>query len=344
MKAKTQTERRPMTLNKEIIERFLQNTSTNDERRAVETWYFSFENNLDGISHKPENEQINLENELYLKIKQKIQPLEITTKRPFAWQWYLGSAAAILLVFFGLWTYNQSAKNIEIANGVPFSGWAKYENTSAKILKITLPDGSTAVLQPKTKIEYNQSDIATREVNLTGEAFFDVKRNEARPFIIHTGKMTTKVLGTSFVIKAYPNMKKSEVSVVSGKVTVYENDADNKKDNGVILTPNLKVTFFDEEKHFIKSLVESPEVLQTIKKESFSFDFQSVPLVEVLKTLEKTYGIEMVLENESLGRCTLTGDLEGMPMFTKLDIIARSLNATYQIKGTSILVNGRGCE
>jgi transmembrane sensor len=333
-----------MILNKEIIERFLQNTSTDEERQAVETWYFSFEHNLDGISQMPENEQIVLESELYLKIKRKIQPFEVIQKKTISWSWYLGSAVAILLLFFGLWTYNKTSKNIQTANGIPFSGWAKYENISTKELKITLPDGSTVVLQPKTQLDYNQSDIAIREVNLTGEAFFDVKRNEARPFIIHTGKMTTKVLGTSFTIKAFPNMKKSEVSVVSGKVTVYEKDADDKKDNGVILTPNLKVTYFDEEEHFIKGLVEKPEVLQTIKKESFSFNFQNIPLVEVLKTLEKTYGIEMVLENESLGHCTLTGDLEGMPMFTKLDIIARSLNATYQIKGTSILVNGRGCE
>ncbi len=333
-----------MKLNKEIIERFLKNTSTDEERQAVETWYFSFEKNNDGISQMPENEQITLENELYLKIKQKIQPFETIQKKTISWSWYFGSAAAILLLFFGLWTYNKTSKNIQTANGIPFSGWAKYENISAKELKITLPDSSTVVLQPKTQLAYNQSDIAIREVNLTGEAFFDVKRNEARPFIIHSGKMTTKVLGTSFTIKAYPKMKKSEVSVVSGKVTVYENDADDKKDNGVILTPNLKVTYFDEEEHFIKGLVEKPEVLQTIKKELFSFNFQNSPLQEVLKTLEKTYGIEMVLENESLGHCTLTGDLEGMPMFTKLDIITRSLNATYQIKGTSILVNGRGCE
>ncbi len=333
-----------MILNKDIIERFLQNTSTDEERQVVHTWYLSFEHNLDGISQLPENEQISLENELYLKIKRKIQPFEPIQKKPIAWSWYLGSAAAILLLFFGLWTYNQTSKNIQTANGIPFSGWAKYENISTKELKITLPDGSTVVLQPKTQLDFNQSDIAIREVNFTGEAFFDVKRNEARPFIIHTGKMTTKVLGTSFKIKAYPNMKKSEVSVISGKVTVYEKDADDKKDNGVILTPNLKVTYFDEEEHFIKGLVENPEVLQTIKKESFSFNFQNVPLEAVLKTLEKTYGIEMVLENVSLGHCTLTGDLEGMPMFTKLDIITRSLNATYQIKGTSILVNGRGCE
>ena len=333
-----------MILNKEIIERFLKNKCTDEELRAVELWYLSFEHKLNGISQMSENQQIAIENELYLKIKRKIQSFEPMQKKTIPWSWYFGSAAAIVLLFFGLWTYNKTSKNIQTANGISFSGWLKYKNTSTKELKIVLPDGSLVTLQPKTQLAYKQSDTELREVELVGEAFFDVKRDETRPFLIYSGKMTTKVLGTSFTIKAYPNMKKLEVAVVSGKVTVYEKDAEDRKDNGVILTPNLKVTYFDEEEHFIKGLVETPEVLPTIKKEPFIFNFQNIPLVEVLKTLEKSYGIEMVLENENLGRCTLTGDLEAMPLFTKLDIITRSLNANYQIKGTSILVNGRGCE
>ncbi|GGD60018.1 anti-sigma factor [Emticicia aquatilis] len=333
-----------MILNKEIIERFLNNKSTQQERELIEAWYYSFEKNLDGISQLTDEEQLHLENELYLKIKEKISPVEKTPARQINWVWYLSGAAAMLLLAFGLWTYNKSTKNIQTISGVPFSGWAKYENVSAKELKVTLPDGSLVVLQPKTQLSYNQSDTKFREVNLTGEAFFDVMHDATRPFLIYTGKMTTKVLGTSFSIKAFPSMKKSEVSVVSGKVTVYEKDAESKHSNGVILTPNLKVTFFDEEEHFVTGLVEKPEVLPSIKKENISFNFKDAPLNEVLTTLEKAYGIEMVLENESLGNCTLNGDLSEMPLFTKLDIITRSLNATYQVKGTSILVSGAGCE
>lgn len=333
-----------MKINKEIIERFLQNTSTDQERRAVETWYYSFENNLDGISQLTDEEQLDLENELYLKIKEKIAPVQKTPTRQINWVWYLSSAAAMFLLAFGIWTYNKSAKNIQSLSGIPFSGWAKYENVSAKELKITLPDGSVVVMKPKTQLSYNQSDTKFREVNLIGEAFFDVMHDATCPFLIYTGKMTTKVLGTSFSVKAYPSMKKSEVSVVSGKVTVFEKDAEDKQNNGVILTPNLKVTFFDEEEHFVTGLVEKPEVLTTINKENLSFNFQDAPLNEVLTALEKAYGIEMVLERESLGKCTLNGDLTEMPLFTKLDIITRSLNATYQVKGTSILVSGAGCE
>ncbi|WP_435355778.1 FecR family protein [Emticicia sp. SJ17W-69] len=333
-----------MRLNQEIIERFLQNKCTDNERQAVESWYLSFEKNLDGISQMPEDEQITLENELYLKIKRRIRPFEQIQKTPIPWLLYLGIAAAVLLISFSVWFYKIPQGDSQTNQQVLSSNWTKYENNSTKELKIALPDGSIVTMNPKTQITYNQSDTKFREVNLIGEAFFDVKKDATRPFMIYTGKVTTKVLGTSFRIKAYPEMQKFEVSVASGKVTVYEKEEANKKDNGVILTPNLKVTFFDEEEHFITGLVEKPEVLPTIKKESLSFNFQNIPLHEVLKTLEKAYGIEMVLENESLGNCTLNGNLDDMPLYTKLDIITRSLNANYQIKGTSILVSGRGCE
>ena len=330
-----------MTLSQELIKRFLQNDCTDQEVRAVEAWYFSFEKNLDGISQMSDKEQISLKNEIYQKIKRKIQPFEPVQKTQVRWLGYTWRVATVLLVFVGCWAYFRTTKPTPTAT---LTGWVKFENVSARDLKVILPDGSSALLKPNTKLSYRDSKQKTREVTLTGEAFFDVRRDETRPFYVFTGKITTKVLGTSFNIKAYSDGQKAEVAVVSGKVTVYENDVAGKKDNGVVLTPNLKVVYFDQEAHFITGIVERPEIIKTVKTESFNFNFQDTPLADVLRVLEKTYGIEMVLENETLGQCRLTGRLEKIPLFEKLDIITRSLNATYQIKGTSILVSGQGCE
>ena len=331
-----------MTLSQDLIKRFLQNNCTEQECLAVENWYFSFEKNLDGISQMSDEEQIKLKNEIYQKIKRKIHPFEPVQTTQIRWLGYTWRVAAVLLVFVGCWAYFKTAK--PTPKMAILTGWVKFENVSPKDLKVNLPDGSAAVLKPNTQLSYRDSKQKTREVTLTGEAFFDVRRDETRPFYVFTGKITTKVLGTSFNIKAYADGQKAEVAVVSGKVTVYEKDVAGKKDNGVVLTPNLKVVYFDQEAHFITGIVERPEIIKTVKTESFSFNFQDTPLADVLKVLEKTYGIEMVLENETLGQCRLTGRLEKMPLFEKLDIITRSLNATYQIKGTSILVSGQGCE
>jgi transmembrane sensor len=210
-----------MRLNQEIIAKYLNSKCSEGEQVLVEAWYKSFENNPDGISDLLEDDLEELIQRVRENIDRKIKPVQIYT--PQRWVWYTSGMVAMLLIVFGLSFYfNPKTDNnlSRIKSDIPLSDWAKYENSSAKILKISLPDGSTVWLQPKTHLSYNQSDRVYRQVNLKGEAFFDVKRDEARPFLIYSGKMTTKVLGTSFNVKAYPETEKFEVSVVTGKVSV----------------------------------------------------------------------------------------------------------------------------
>ncbi|MDZ7934265.1 MAG: hypothetical protein U5M51_04725 [Emticicia sp.] len=97
-----------MSINKLIVERFLKNQCTLQEQELVEAWYISFENNLDGISQMTDEEQMSLENELYLKIKEKITPKAKTQN--INWVWHLSSAAAIILLTFGLLDLQQNHK------------------------------------------------------------------------------------------------------------------------------------------------------------------------------------------------------------------------------------------
>ena len=220
-----------MKLTQEIVERFLQDISNDEENRTVEKWYFSFEKNSDGIGLMPNDEQLELENEIYLKIKRKIQPFEDIARPSQTWKYYLSGVAALLLFTLGVWFYDSQNTN-QTTSDTQHIEWKKYDNSSSKEFSVVLPDGSMVLLKPNTQLSYNQEDTKLREVNLVGEAFFDVKKDVTRPFMIYTGKVTTKVLGTSFSIKAFPEMQKFEVSVTSGKVTVYEKDEADKKDNG----------------------------------------------------------------------------------------------------------------
>ena len=74
-----------------------------------------------------------------------------------------------------------------------------------------------------------------------------------------------------------------------------------------------------------------------------NFEFKNVPLAEVLQKFKEAYGIDIFLENENIANCTFTGDLNSMPIYTQLDFLCQTLNATYQIKGTDISVSGKGC-
>lgn len=323
-----------MTLNKEIIEKYLSDTCSEAERMLVEAWYRSFENNPDGISHLSLKEQEALKAQVRKNMIPVVKPTNSYT--PPRWIWYVASVAAMLIIVWGLSFYinTDSTKNLTFGSNIPLSDWAKYENSSAKVLKVTLPDGSLVWLQPKTLLSYNQSDRVFRQVNLKGEAFFDVKRDEQRPFLIYSGKMTTKVLGTSFNIKAYPATEKFEVSVVTGKVAVQ-----NEGEKEVYILPKQQVIL--EVKSDNLQVKEVPKD-QTFYWELASLSFDNTPLPEVVRQIESTYHVHIVLA-PSLQKCRLSGNFTNEHLATVLEVVSRSIEAEYLLNGNQISLKGEGC-
>ncbi|MEI7736743.1 MAG: DUF4974 domain-containing protein, partial [Ferruginibacter sp.] len=136
-------------------------------------------------------------------------------------------------------------------------------------------------------------------------------------------------------------------------VEVYENTTQEKsrtspKNNGVILLPNQKVIYDETARQFVSSLVDRP--LPVIYNDSANqkvtagnMAFAETPLKTVLPLLEKNYGIEIVAENEALYKCLFTGDINLQELYTKLDVICQAVGATYEVKGTKILIKGKGC-
>jgi transmembrane sensor len=325
-----------MRLNQEIIAKYLNNQCSEGEQVLVEAWYKSFENNPDGISDLSDDEQKELIQRVRQNINRKIKPVQIYT--PQRWVWYVSSIAAILLVVIGLSFYfNPKSNNnlSRIKSDIPLSDWAKYDNSSAKILKIALPDGSTVWLQPKTQLSYNQSDRVYRQVNLRGEAFFDVKRDEARPFLIYSGKMTTKVLGTSFNVKAYPETEKFEVSVVSGKVSVM-----NESEKEVFITPKQQVVL--ENKSDVLIINDLPKD-KTFYWELASLTFDDTSMQNVVNNIEHNFNVKINL-NPNLKNCRLSGNFDQEHLSTILEIICKSIDAEYVMDGQDIFLKGEGCD
>ena len=227
-------------------------------------------------------------------------------------------------------------------------------NTSAQPLKMQLEDGTSITFQPGAVLHYPQHFLPDkREVYLEGEAFFEVSKNPTRPFFVFNKNIVTHVLGTSFNVRINNETKQVEVSVRTGRVEVYENTTQEKsrtspKNNGVILLPNQKVIYDETARQFVSSLVDRP--LPVIYNDSANqkvtagnMAFAETPLKTVLPLLEKNYGIEIVAENEALYKCLFTGDINLQELYTKLDVICQAVGATYEVKGTKILIKGKGC-
>lgn len=279
---------------------------------------------------------------------EETEPIPLRKRQ--SWWWQTAAVTIIGLVGLGWWLfrgYQSVPAPLTYSELVGHSQHTLTEtvNDGTSIRYITLPDSSTIQLQPGGKLSY-QADFSgpKREIYLSGEAFFDVVRNPDRPFFVYTDQLVTKVLGTSFTIKAQPGEDQIQVIVKSGRVSVYTNTvgSENKGNNEVLLTPNQKVVFMAQENQFARSLIESPELLPVVDLKP-TFVFKAAPIREVFEKLEKAYGIEIVFDEETMNNCYLTASFTDEPLFEKLDLITRTLNASYQQVDGQIIISSKGC-
>ena len=238
----------------------------------------------------------------------------------------------------------------ELAQILSSTDLIEHKNSTQFILEVQLPDSSTVELKPNAAISYSKKwDDQKREVHLIGEAFFEVVKDSKRPFYVYGGDVVTKVLGTSFSVKAAANAESIEVAVHEGKVSVYEDAQQNNSiprgvdASGVILSPNEKVEYFVNDKHWVTSLVEEPRPIPAANK-AVLLVFSNTPMSEIIKSIECTYSIGVIIENEASYSCTFTGDVSMMELYDMLDVICKSTGTSYEVKGTKILITGRGCE
>ena len=150
---------------------------------------------------------------------------------------------------------------------------------------------------------------------------------------MYSGKLVTRVLGTSFWVKKGGEEHQMQVEVVCGKVSVFENESIGAEEpasqtkhqfnKGVILTPNQRVTYFEESGHLMTSLVDKP-VLLTAHVELPPAIYKNMALPEIFQRLEDAYGVDIVVSGEAVNECTFTGDLTNMSLFDQLDLICQS--------------------
>ena len=204
---------------------------------------------------------------------------------------------------------------------------------------LVLPDGTKVWLNAGSEMTYDKNyGIKIREVTLNGEAYFDVKKNAEKPFIIHTAKMEIKVLGTAFNVKCYKGEKTFETSLIRGSIEVTLKDRLEK----ILMKPNEKLIINTEEKEKITA---APNKIMPVSTSSkpiillsnltiYSKDntvvetawvqnrlvFVSETFEDIALMMERWYGIKIIFTNEMLKKAKFTGS------FVK-ESITEALNA-----------------
>ena len=232
----------------------------------------------------------------------------------------VGAAAVVLFILYATWYYSirmpEPAKSFTAQNG--------HE-------QIALPDGTTVLLRKGSTLEYSQDfNAEDRHVSLRGEAFFEVIRNEHKPFRIYTFHTVVTVLGTSFLINTQGEA--DEIVVRSGKVSVASDFAANRE---LVLTGGKKAILSSKgvkQETFVDS--------NYISWKTGKLHFQQTSITQVLKEVEHYYTIPVRIDEKSAAeaeRIHITVQFDRQPFEQVIDEIRLTSGLSFRKQGDTVI-------
>lgn len=211
---------------------------------------------------------------------------------------------------------------------------------NGQTVNFTLADGTKIWLNAGSRLIYPETFRGEkREIKLEGEAFLDVAHDPAKAFIIHTGQVSTHVLGTSFNIKAYANERFIKVDVLSGKVGVVT-PAGKAKSTTTFLTPAEEVVFNKDGLSITKNKQVDVNALSSWKDGELVFKNMALP--EVLNTINRHFNVT-VKADVNLARCSITANFTNVSLENIMKIISKLVKGKAVQKGLAYQLKGKGC-
>jgi len=207
-----------------------------------------------------------------------------------------------------------------------------------QIQEVELPEGSKVTVNSNSKLSFPEKfKNNKREVELSGEAFFEVTKDLNRPFIINAGDVRVEVLGTSFNVKAYENHKQIEVTVSSGKVAIYPID---NPDERVVLIKGQKAIFYKSSTKIEATLNTDINFASWKTKQII---FEDTPIPEVIRIINEIYKSDVNLVGDQLNDCPVTTAFDNQSLESILNVLKSTLDLSIEEKGTIIEISGDGC-
>lgn len=302
-------------MNKEqfkIIAKKYSENQCNDQEKSIIEAFFS------EMQKKQSADAVLLSNKKKEKISRAVYAQTIKSSKP-SFRLRIIQVAAIAVLFLGIsFLIKQLATPKEII---------QITNSEEK-KEVFLQDGSIVVLNKNSTLSYPEEFGKTRSIKLTGEAYFKVKSNPKKPFIVTMHDMRLKVLGTSFNINSY-SKNPTKVSVLTGIVDLKSNSGES-----VILTKNQHADFTDSS--FRITRVESVEKIAWTKN---NIVLEQTTLGETAKILENNYNVTIDFEDKELEKLIISGKFNEEKLENILASIAfvKKLKIDYLTKNQIII-------
>jgi ferric-dicitrate binding protein FerR (iron transport regulator) len=325
----------------DLLGKYLSGECTEEEARSVEAWRSSSKTNQDEFDRLTRDEVVTDKSDIEEKLgvaEEDISTQEGETEIPIRTSggetkvrqlsYYLSRIAAVLVVGF-------------LVYAVFFMSGGDSEQVvvlAENDITITdLPDDTKVTLNENTKITYPEKfKSEERAVELTGEAYFEVERDEEKPFVVRAHNAVVRVLGTSFNIRALEEETEVSVTVEEGKVRL----SDEEDVAFVVLGKNEKGIFNRSTGHIEK--YEKSEGDEMFWR-SRTVMFRDTELSTVFEILEKLYDTEILAKNEDILLCMLSAKFQDMNIEEILDKIAINFNLTIEKNKNTFEISGDGC-
>lgn len=270
---------------------------------------------------------------------------EVRTFKLYQTQWF--RIAALLLVFVTvgiLFLKKLTNSPSKLSLAVEANDYIDVTNNTTESKLVRMDDGSLAVLKPGSGIKYPKSFKAGREAFLNGEAFFEIHKNPAMPFIVHSHEMAVRVMGTSFTVRSFSINREFKVIVNTGKVLVYNQKEAPKSElpkKIVTLLPNQQVTYTSKLTLVKKETLIIPLTLSTpVAQKEFTFD--GAPLSEIIDKIDKAYDVSIEYDKAAIGNINLSASLSDRPLDEKVKLICKAINASCRFIDGRIIISNPG--
>ena len=319
-----------------ILSDWLRADSANRDlfREYQSTWHLLAKSGIDSAIKLDEEWEI-LQNRIERgssgsEIPQKRIAAEMAEKNGFFVFRNLWKAAAVIIVLVAssLMLYFFFAKPNDIVL-----------TARAGNMMIRLPDGSEVALNLGSTITYPEKFTGNkRRIEISGEAYFNVKHDKTKPFVISSGDARVEVLGTSFNVNTRAASGNIEVVLTTGKVAVYFKEHKAEK---VILAPGEKAEIEKSGQKILKSANSDPNYMAWKTKKLV---FENTTLEAIVATLNNVYHSNIKRPDTELANCRVTVTFNNQPISAVLNVLQKTLDLKITESATSVEISGKGCQ
>lgn len=317
-----------------LLDKYLRGECTPEEEELILKWYHQVD---EPFMLMEEGERKEVERRLWRKITPGAAGRSTSWIFRIAAVFALFAAVFCIYVFIDNKTVSQQARS---ASESIEDAAVKLSNQSNEIEVHFLADGSEVRLHPGSELRIKKDFLGdVRSVYLTGEAFFNVKRDTLHPFMVYSRNVVTKVLGTSFSVKAYATTNEVAVRVKTGLVSVTAKGDDEFNHHEVFLKPNQEAIYSSVSNRVTRKLVDQPQIVLE-KPTLFTMEYDGAPVSKIFQVLEENYGVDILYDDAAFSNCILTTSLTDEGLYERVAIICKAIGAEYEMRDTAIVITG----